>query len=68
MEGVEPDPIDPWATREFFIKWKRHSYVHCTWETRATMSQLAGYKRVLNYIKKQAEIDVWVICIGGRFV
>lgn len=58
MEDVEPDAKDAWATREFFVKWKRHSYVHCTWVTRATMSTMAGYKRVLNYIKKQTEIEV----------
>ncbi|KAL4434102.1 hypothetical protein ABPG75_000543 [Micractinium tetrahymenae] len=54
-EGAEPNPRDPWATREFYIKWARRSYLHCTWELKATLSQHAGYKRVLNYIKKVEE-------------
>lgn len=57
-EGVEPNPADPWESREFFVKWARYSYVHCSWDTRATLSQLKGYKRVLNYIRKVEEREV----------
>ncbi|PSC73016.1 CHROMATIN REMODELING 5 [Micractinium conductrix] len=53
VEGAEVPPgADPWAYREFFIKWARSSYLHCTWELRKALTPLAGYKRVLNYIKK----------------
>ena len=47
-----------WERREFHVKWKRYSYMHCTWETRLTVSQLAGYKRVLNYMKKMDDLEV----------
>ncbi|PRW57711.1 CHROMATIN REMODELING 5 isoform A [Chlorella sorokiniana] len=46
---------DPWASREFFVKWARNSYLHCTWELKATCAQLPGFKRILNYIKKVEE-------------
>eukprot|EP00891_Asterochloris_glomerata_P009534 jgi/Astpho2/9534/Aster-x0402 len=46
-----------WERREFHVKWKRYSYMHCTWETRLTVSQLAGYKRVLNYMKKMDDLE-----------
>lgn len=55
MEGYEPYPEDPWATCEFHVKWKRWSYIHCSWDTRDTLSQLGGYKRVLNYMKRTDE-------------
>eukprot|EP00884_Botryococcus_braunii_P018071 jgi/Botrbrau1/4948/Bobra.0122s0026.1 len=55
IEGEEVDPLDPWATREFWVKWKRWSYIHCSWDTRLTLSQLGGYKRVLNYMKRMDE-------------
>lgn len=45
-------PGDPWASREFFIKWKRYSYIHCSWERRAKLEPLRGFKRILNYIRK----------------
>lgn len=51
-EGLGADPSDPWTRRELYIKWKRYSYIHCSWDTKATLSQLAGFKRVLNYIKR----------------
>lgn len=62
MEGVEPFPEDPWATREFHVKWKRWSYIHCSWDTRETLAQLGGYKRVLNYIKRVDEQQVPPTC------
>ena len=55
MEGVEPIPGDHWATREFHVKWKRWSYIHCSWDTRETLSQLGGYKRLVNYMKRSDE-------------
>lgn len=60
-EGEEPDPQDPWASREFLVKWKRWSYIHCSWDTRLTLSQLGGYKRVANYMKRMDERQVWSI-------
>lgn len=52
IEGVAPDPKDPWRTREFYVKWARYSYIHNSWDTYATLSQLGGFKRVLNYCRK----------------
>eukprot|EP00887_Chlorella_sp_A99_P003520 scaffold7.g3520.t1 len=54
-EGVPLDPVRPWRTREFYVKWARYSHLHCSWDSQATLSQLPGYKRVLNYIKKCEE-------------
>ena len=63
-----------WERREFHVKWKRYSYMHCTWETRLTVSQLAGYKRVLNYMKKMDDLEVgrlrssgWHGCVWACF-
>ena len=50
------DPSDPWTGREFHVKWKRWSYVHCSWDTLSTLSQLGGFKRVTNYIKKADDL------------
>ena len=58
IPGMEQDPSDPWATREFYVKWKRWAYIHCSWDSDATLQQLGGYKRVLNYIKRQDELEV----------
>ncbi|KAK9788572.1 hypothetical protein WJX73_002856 [Symbiochloris irregularis] len=55
-EGVSPDTVDPWNTREFHVKWRRWSFVHCSWDTLTTLSQLGGFKRVLNYIKRQDDL------------
>ena len=51
------DPADPWTGREFHVKWKRWSYVHCSWDTLSTLSQLGGFKRVTNYIKKADDLE-----------
>ncbi|GMH36548.1 hypothetical protein BSKO_04416 [Bryopsis sp. KO-2023] len=48
----ERNKHDLWASREFYVKWKRWAYIHCSWETRATLSQLKGFKRVVNYIRR----------------
>ena len=56
-EGAEPS-TDPWDAREFNVKWKRWSYMHTSWETREALSQLGGFKRVLNYIKRVDEAEV----------
>lgn len=61
-EGVAPVPGDPWASREFYVKWARFSYLHCSWDTRETLSQLKGYKRVLNYMRKADEREVGGAC------
>lgn len=58
IEGTSPIPGDKWATREFHIKWRRWSFIHTSWDTLATLSQLAGYKRVTNYIKRADEVEV----------
>lgn len=46
------DCVDKWTQREYYVKWARHSYIHCSWDSYATLSQLAGFKRVLNYCRK----------------
>ena len=38
--GTAPDSSDPWTNRELFIKWKRYSYIHCSWDSRATLAQV----------------------------
>ena len=40
------------------MKWKRWSYMHTSWETREALSQLGGFKRVLNYIKRVDDAEV----------
>lgn len=50
-------PGDAWAAREFHVKWRRWSYIHCSWDTRETLSQLGGYKRVLNYMKRTDDLQ-----------
>eukprot|EP00955_Chlamydomonas_euryale_P042410 352298-Chlamydomonas_euryale.AAC.2 len=55
--GLPPAEGDPWASRELHIKWKRYSHIHCSWDTRDTLSQLPGYKRVLNYMKRADELE-----------
>lgn len=52
---AEAEPGDVWASRLFLVKWKRYSYIHCSWDTRATLMQLGGWKRVQNYIKRQED-------------
>ena len=53
-----PFEEDPWATKEFYVKWKRWSYIHCSWDTRETLAQLGGYKRVMNYMKRQVSLSL----------
>ena len=48
---------DRWACVEFRVKWRRYSYLHTSWDTRATLSQLPGFKRVLNYCKRVEELE-----------
>ena len=60
----EPVPGDPWANCEFHVKWKRYAHVHCSWDTRATLSQLGGYKRVINYMKKWDDLQV-TACVSA---
>jgi len=38
-------------------QWMGYSFLHCSWESLATLSQLSGFKRVQNYIKRQDELD-----------
>ena len=57
-EGAEVKEGDPWASREFHIKWKRYAFIHTSWETRETLSKLGGYKRITNYIKRQEKEKV----------
>ena len=59
-EVAEPN-ADPWDARDFNVKWKRWSYMHTSWETREALSQLGGYKRVLNYIKRVDEAEVHLL-------
>ena len=60
IEGMSPIPGDMWATREFHIKWRRWSFIHTSWDNLVTLSQLAGYKRVTNYMKRADEAEVRV--------
>ena len=39
------------------MKWRHWSYIHCSWDTRETLFQLAGYKRVKKYIKRMEDLD-----------
>lgn len=55
---MSPFPGDPWANTEFHIKWKRYAYIQCSWDTKATLSQLGGYKRVINYMKRWDDLQV----------
>ena len=57
-EEDDEDDGDKWSGMEFWVKWKRWSYRHCSWDTLNTLSQLGGYKRVLNYCKRQDEMEV----------
>jgi chromodomain-helicase-DNA-binding protein 1 len=56
-EDVEFLPEDPYANKEFYVKWRHWSHIHCSWDTRETLFQLAGYKRVKNYIKRMEDLD-----------
>lgn len=40
---------------EYYIKWKGKSHLHCSWEKWATLEELAGFKRLQNFIRKQEE-------------
>ena len=62
-EGQSPVSGDPWANCEFHIKWKRYAYIQCSWDTRATLSQLGGYKRVVNYMKRWDDLQVGGVCL-----
>ncbi|KAI5060455.1 hypothetical protein GOP47_0024875 [Adiantum capillus-veneris] len=44
-----------WEEQEFYIKWKGQSYLHCQWQTLAELSQLSGFKKVINYTKRVEE-------------
>ncbi|MCO5575316.1 hypothetical protein L7F22_029116 [Adiantum nelumboides] len=44
-----------WEDQEFYIKWKGQSYLHCQWQTLAELSQLSGFKKVVNYTKRVEE-------------
>jgi hypothetical protein len=48
---------DPYSNKEFYVKWRHWSHIHCSWDTRETLLQLAGYKRVKNYIKRMEDLD-----------
>lgn len=60
-EDEEEELGGKWYNVEFHVKWKRWSYQHCSWDTLSTLSQLGGHKRVLNYCKRQDEMEVWGI-------
>lgn len=51
VEGAVVNPKDPWSSREFYVKWARHSYIHCSWDAYSTLKQLGGFKRILNYCR-----------------
>jgi len=64
IDGVEPDPHNPWPTREFHIKWKRYAYIHSSWDTLPTLEQLPGIKRVQNYMKRVDELAYQMECLS----
>jgi chromodomain-helicase-DNA-binding protein 1 len=57
IAGEACDPANPWASREFFVKWKGFSYLHCSWDRLETLRQLPGHKRVLNYMKRVDDME-----------
>lgn len=57
-EDEDEEPGGKWYNVEFHVKWKRWSFRHCSWDTLTTLSQLGGHKRVLNYCKRQDEMEV----------
>jgi len=62
-EGQEEEVGGKWYNVEFHVKWKRWSFRHCSWDSLATLSQLGGHKRVMNYCKRQDEMEVsYIIC------
>jgi chromodomain-helicase-DNA-binding protein 1 len=56
VEGAVVNPRDPWASREFYVKWARYSYIHCSWDAYTTLKQLGGFKRILNYCRRQDQL------------
>lgn len=50
VEGAAGGELN-WDLMELRIKWKRLSYIHCTWEKLEHLRQLPGAKRVANYCK-----------------
>ncbi len=62
-EAFSDPAAEPWATKEFRIKWKRYSYTHCTWESLDTLRQLPGFKRVANYMRRADEVGQLRMCL-----
>jgi chromodomain-helicase-DNA-binding protein 1 len=56
VEGAVVNPKDPWASREFYVKWARYSYIHCSWDAYSTLKQLGGFKRILNYCRRMDQL------------
>jgi chromodomain-helicase-DNA-binding protein 1 len=56
VEGAVVNPEDPWSSREFYVKWARYSYIHCSWDAYLTLKQLGGFKRVLNYCRRMDQL------------
>lgn len=56
-ESIQYEPTDKYANQEFYVKWRHWSHIHNSWDTRDTLYQLAGYKRVKNYIKRMEDLD-----------
>lgn len=42
---------------EFLVKWQQRSYMHCTWETRESLAEAKGARKLDNYIRKQQELE-----------
>lgn len=58
-EVGDSDRHDPWATREFYVKWKRWAYIHCSWENRSTLSQLKGMCCASTAVRAQNDVFTW---------
>lgn len=46
---------------QYLIKWKGYSHLHNTWESDASLEKMGakGLKKIDNFMKKQAEINLW---------
>lgn len=46
---------------QYLIKWKGYSHLHNTWESDTSLEKMGakGLKKIDNFMKKQAEINLW---------
>ena len=51
LDGTVAD----WSMVQFHIKWRFRSYLHSDWVDNAEIEALPGYKKVVNYVKREKE-------------